>query len=163
MALRRRNDVNDGKAVKQLLNNMNNTTAKVRLGSLLDNQKGAAKGRYSFAVQGGAVGAVNLLDEDGLPVKLPAKALVLNAVIDVDTTITSASTPTIAIGLASTDDIKGATAIASLTGVVQGVPDGAVANAVKLASEATLTATIAGTTLTAGIFYVHLEYVVSDF
>lgn len=161
MAISRRNGVPD-KNVKLLLNKMNSVASLVRLGSLVDAQKGSTRARYDFTVSGGAVSTINLLDEEGNAVKLPANAIITNCVIDVITAPTSASTPTIAFGAASTNDLKTATAIASLTGIVQGIPVNTVGSAVKLASESTLTLTIAGTTLTAGKLMVFCDYVVSQ-
>jgi hypothetical protein len=161
MAIRRRNG-EPAADVKLLLNKMNSTAQKIRLGSLLDGQKGCAKGKYSFAVQGGAVGSVDLLDEEGNAVKIPDNAIVTNAIIDVVTAPTSASTPTVAVSLVDAGDLKTATAIASFTGIIQGTPANTVGTAIKTDGEKTLTATIAGTTLTDGLFYVHLDYVVSE-
>lgn len=161
MAIRRRNGEPNAD-VKLLLNKMNSTAGKVRLGSILDSQKGCAKGKYSFAVSGGAVGTISLLDEEGNAVTLPDNAIVTNCIIDVVTQPTSASTPTVAVGIASTTDLLTGTAIASVTGIIQGTPANTVATAIKLNGEKTLTTTIAGTTLTAGLFYVHVDYVVSE-
>lgn len=161
MAIQKRNGV-EANGVKLLLNKMNSVASKVRLGSLLDGQKGSAKGKYDFAVQGGAVSTIKLLDEEGQAVKLPDNAIITNCIIDVVSNPTSASTPTIAVGIAATNDLKTATAIASFTGIIQGIPDNAVANAIKLTAEKDLTMTIAGTTLTGGKFLVFVDYVVSE-
>lgn len=161
MAIRRRNDL-PAANIKLLLNKMNSTSNSTRLGSTIESQKGCARAKYDFAIQGGAATTVNLVDEDGLAVKLPDKAIITNCIIDVITNPTSASTPTIAIGAASTNDLKTATAIASLTGIVQGIPANTVGTAIKLSGEKTLTATIAGTTLTAGKFMVLVDFIVSE-
>lgn len=161
MAIRKRNGV-ESADVKLLLNKMNSVASKVRLGSLLDGQKGSAKGKYDFTVSGGAVSTINLLDEEGNAVKLPNKAIITNCIIDVITAPTSASTPTISVGIVSTTDLLAATAIASVTGIVQGVPVNTVGSAIKLTAEKTLGMSIAGTTLTAGKFMVFVDYVVSE-
>jgi hypothetical protein len=93
MAINKRNGV-EAADVKLLLNKMNSVASKVRLGSLVDGQKGSVKAKYDFTVQGGAVGAVNLLDEEGNVAKLPDNAIITNCIIDVVTAPTSASTPT---------------------------------------------------------------------
>lgn len=161
MAINQRNG-QTAAAAKKFLNDMNSQSAKVRLGDLVEGQRGVLKAKYDFAVQGGAVGAVNLTDDNGDDAKLPDNAIVINNFIDVHTTITSASTPTIALGVVAADDLKSATAIASLTGIVQGDTDGTVGNMIKLTAEKTLTMTIAGTTLTAGAFTQFVEYVVGE-
>lgn len=161
MAINRKN----GEAasdVVNLLNKMNSTAQKVRLGNLIKRQKGSVCGKYDFAVQGGAVGSINLIDEEGNAVKIPDNAIVTNAIIDVVTQPTSASTPTVAVGIASTTDILTGTAIASVTGILQGTPANTVATAIKMAAENTLTTTVAGTTLTGGKFYVHVDYLLSE-
>jgi len=161
MAINKRNG-EEAAGIKLLLNKMNSVASKVRLGSLLDGQKGSVRAKYDFAVQGGAVGAISLLDEEGNAVTLPDNAIITNAIIDVITPPTSASTPTIAVGVAAANDLKTATAIASFTGILQGIPDGTVAAAIKTEAEETLTMTIAGTTLTDGKFIVFADYVVSE-
>jgi hypothetical protein len=161
MAINKRNGV-EAAGVKLLLNKMNSTAAKVRLGSLLDGQKGSVRAKYDFATQGGAVSTINLLDEEGNAVKLPDNAIITDVIIDVITAPTSGGSATIAVGAVASNDLLGATAIASFTGILQGVPDDAVANMIKLSAEATLDMTIATAALTAGKFIVFVDYVVSE-
>lgn len=162
MAIQKKNGV-EAAGVQLLLNKMNSTAQLVRLGSLIQHQKGCTRARYDFATSGGAVGTIALLDGEGLPVKLPNKAIITNAIIDVITQPTSASTPTIAITVQSANDILTATAIASLTtGVKQGTPANTVGTAIKMTAENSVSAVIAGTTLTAGKFMVLIDYVVSE-
>jgi hypothetical protein len=161
MAINKRNDqAVDG--IRLLLNKMNSVAAKVRLGNLIEAQKGSVRAKYDFSVQGGAVSSVNLVDEDGVAITLPDNAVITNCIIDVVTNPTSSGSATIAVGAASTNDLKGATAIASFTGIVQGVPDNTVSNAIKLDGQKTLTATIGTAALTAGKFFAFVDYVVSE-
>lgn len=152
----------DAKAI--LNNQMGSAASKVRLGNVLDRQVGSAIGKYNFAVSGGAVGTISLLDDDGKALKLPAGAIITNVMIDVITSPTSGGSPTIAIGAAATNDLLTATAIGSLTaGRYQGIPDWAtVADQIKLSAEQTLDMTIATAALTAGRFNVHVQYVFSE-
>jgi hypothetical protein len=139
------------------------TAAKVRLGNVLKEQLGVAIGNYSFAVQGGAVGAISLRDADGQPLKLPTNALIKNVIINVITTPTSGGAATISVGIVSANDLLLATAVASVAGNLQGIPDDAtVADFIKLSSEQTVDITVAVAALTAGKFNVLIEYVVSE-
>lgn len=153
-------------AAQELLNKSANssTAVKTRLGLVLKEQLGVAIGSYSFAVQGGAIGTINLRDGDGKALKLPANAIIKNVVIDVITAPTSGGSATIAVTAVSSGDLLAATAIGSLTaGRYQGIPDDAtVADMIKLTSEKTLSIAVAVAALTAGKFNVLVEYVVSE-
>ena len=138
------------------------TANTVRLGLALKEQLGVAMGTYSFATQGGAIGTINLKDGDGKDLKLPANAIIKNVVIDVLTAPTSGGSATIAVTAVSSGDLKAATAIASFTGILQGIPANTVGTAIKLSSEKTLSMAIAVAALTAGKFNVLVEYVVSE-
>lgn len=119
--------------------------------------------QYSFAVQGGAIGAINLVGEDGKAAKLPKGAIVRDCLIDVVTAPTSGGAATIAFGTGqAANDLKAATAIASITGLVACVPVGTAATAIKLTLDRTPTITVAAFALTAGKFYVHIEYLMSS-
>jgi len=136
---------------------------QARLGLLLKEQLGVAIGNYSFAVQGGAVGTINLKDGDGKDLKLPANALIKNVVIDVITQPTSGGSATIAVTAVSSGDLLAALAVGSFTGRIQGIPDDAtVADMIKLSSEKTISIAVAVAALTAGKFNVLVEYVVSE-
>lgn len=145
-----------------ILNKMNASSSKARLGLAMKEQLGVAIGNYSFAVQGGAIGTISLKDGDGQVLKLPANALIKNVVIDVITSPTSGGSATIAVTAVSSGDLKAATAVASFTGKLQGIPDNVVANMIKLSSEKTISIAIATAALTAGKFNVLVEYVVSE-
>ena len=85
----------------------------------------------------------------------------MQATFDVITTPTSGGSPTIAFGANTTTDLKAATAIATYTGILAGVPVGTAATAVKTTAERTLTATIATATVTAGKIHFWVQYYVS--
>lgn len=118
---------------------------------------------YNFATQGGAVGAISLLDEDGRACTLPNKAIIRDALLDVVTAPTSGGSATIAFGSGqATNDLKAATAIASLTGLVAGVPVGTAATAIKLTADRSPTLTVAVAALTAGKINVLIQYQISE-
>lgn len=112
---------------------------------------------YDFAVQGGAIGSLNLVGN-----KLPVGAVVQSASIVVETAFTSGGSATVSLGdLASATKYMAATAVASLTDqslqTVTGVP-----NQVSVANEAQVTLAIAVAALTAGKLRVSLEYYMAD-
>lgn len=146
---------------KDLLNKMNSTAQLLRLGSLIEGQQGALRATYDFAVQGGAIGTVNLKDSDGNDATLPIGAIITQVYIDEVTNVTSGGSATIAFGANTTTDLIGATAIASFTGIIAGTPTGTAATMVKLTAARTLTATIGTAAVTAGKLNVFVEYVVS--
>jgi hypothetical protein len=161
MAIRKMNGVEAADA-KLLLNKMNSTAAKVRLGNLIGNQRGSVRGLYDFSVNGGAVGAISLLDEDGQVIKLPNKAIVTNVLIDIITAVVSTgNNGTMALGLNTTTDLLAAVDGDTLSGVAAGIPVGTAATAVKLTAERTLTLTIGTNAFTAGKFAVHVDFLQS--
>jgi hypothetical protein len=118
---------------------------------------------YDFAVLGGAVGSVNLLDCDGKAATLPKGAIITMCIIDIITTFTSGGSATVALGSGvATNDLKAATAFGSYTaGLLTGIQTGATSTAIKLTADGTMSATIAVAALTAGKCNVVVEYVVS--
>lgn len=117
---------------------------------------GFVKVTYDFDVHGGAVGDIPLDFE------LPDNAVVFDGFIDVLTDPTSDGSATVALKLEEAADILGATAIASVTGLVDTVPDGTGANAVKTTAARVLTMTVAVAALTAGKMNIFLRYFISD-
>lgn len=113
---------------------------------------------YSFATQGGAVGDIELKDEDGLSMVIPANACITRLWTDVKTSFTSGGSATVAIAASSTV-LLAATAYnsAALTGF-----DAQSLTAVKLSSASTLKITVATAALTAGVMRVFIEYIQSD-
>jgi hypothetical protein len=143
------------------LNQAGGVLAVNRIGDRLHEQVGCSKFQYSFAVDGGAISTITLTTQKGLQ-KLPAGAIVKQVIIDVLTEPTSSGLATVALGANSTTDLLAATAIASLTGRVAGVPVGTAATAVKVTAETGLKVTIAAFALTAGKFNVFVEWYMSE-
>jgi hypothetical protein len=152
MAIRKINGL-EAAGKKLLLNKMNSTAQAVRLGLALESQVGCARGLYDFAVNGGAVSTINLLDEEGNAIVLPNKAIITSVFIDVVTAMTSAGgSGTISLGANTTTDLRAAVDADTLSGISAGVPVGTAATAVKLTAERNLTVSIATEALTAGKF-----------
>lgn len=141
-----------------------NMMAKYKLGSLVTKGKvHVATAKYDFAVQGGAIGTVNLVGGNGKPVVLPNKAIVVDCIIDVVTPATTSASGTIALSTGQgAADLKAALAAASYTGRVACVPVGTAATAIKLTADRTMTATIATGAITAGKFGVIVQYVMGE-
>lgn len=141
------------------------------------------KGTWDFSLQGGAIGTINLLDAMQVyplsqptllgsrtfpALYLPPGFIVLNCLIDVITALTGGGSPTIALSTGvNAADLKAATAMATYTGLLAGIPINTAATAVKVplttaqpGSIATMT--IAANALTAGKFNVHLEGYIGD-
>lgn len=118
-----------------------------------------ARGRYSFAVDGGAVGSTDCTVES-----LPANAVVLGGFVEVDTACTSGGSGTLAITLESAGDIVAAAAVSgapwSTTGRKSVIPVFTGATVVKTTAARKIVATIATAALTAGVVDVVLFYVV---
>lgn len=147
------------------INRSSSVARKHSLGTLLHKNVNVVVGKYSYAVQGGAVGSVNLLsdltDATSL-VKIPDNAVIKQVWIDVLTPGTTSASGTMAITLQSAGDLKAALAAASYTGILAGIPVGVAANMIKLTAERTLVGTIATGALTAGKWNVYVEYVLGD-
>lgn len=118
-----------------------------------------AKAKYDIAVQGGGTGTKDLVGEDGKPVILPDKAVIVDCLIDVLTPGATSASGTVALTAQSAGDLKGTTAAASYTGRVACVPVGTAATAIKLTANRTLTYTIATGPLTNGKFWVYVYYI----
>ena len=170
-----------------------NAIVKNQLGSqLIRRSQRIAKGTYDFAVQGGAVGNINLYDsvyapgvsampgqpqsvgvakQAGVfkPLILPYNSIVVRALIDVITAPTSGGSATLALSTGATAaDLLAATAKASFTGLIDGIPVHSAATAIKITQAVTGSQgvipflAIAVAALTAGKFNVHIEYYLSD-
>lgn len=113
---------------------------------------GYVKATYDFAELGGAVGDITL------SLKLPAGALVYNGLVNVLTNPTSGGSATVALKIEGSADLLAATAISSVTGQIDLVPDGTAANVVALTEERSLTVTVATAALTAGKMDIYLQY-----
>ncbi len=118
-----------------------------------------ARARYDFAVDGGAVGDIDLTAAGALP----ANAVVITGFIEVDTVPTSGGSATIALKTEGAADLLAATAISgapwSTTGRKSVIPVGTGATSVKTTAARKIQATVAVAALTAGVFDVVLGYV----
>lgn len=132
------------------------------LGSILHRQVGLVVGKYSFAVQGGAVSTINLLTDltdTNSSITLPSGAIIKQVAINILTAIVSTSNDgTLALTANSSGDLLAAVDGDTLSGVTAGIPTGSAANMVKLTADRTLTMAIATHAFTAGIFDVYVEY-----
>ena len=173
----------------------NPNAAGVQLGSqLIRRSQRIAKGVYDFAVQGGAIGTANLYDpsfapgvsampgqsqavgvsvQKGVfkPLIIPYNAIIVRALIDVITAVTSGGSATIAVGSGvGSTDLLGATGKASFTAntLIDATPNHTAANSIKVLQPVTGSQgvipfiTIATAALTAGKFNVHIEYYLGD-
>lgn len=132
------------------------------IGNLIHESPNVLKAVYDFSVLGGAIGSVNLVDDLGNAAKLPLGAIITRTFIDVITAPTSGGSATVALTAQTAGDLKAALAIASLTGLVEGLQTGAISAAVKLTADRQLLATIATAALTAGKFNLFVHYVLGN-
>lgn len=132
------------------------------LGFEVHRLKNVVKAVYDFSVDGGAVSSINLKDEFGNLIIFPIGAIITNVTLDVITPCTTSASGTLAIDSQGAGDLLAATAAASVTGKLAGVPVGTAATWVKISSSAKqLKATIATGALTAGKAYIFIEYLLS--
>lgn len=116
-----------------------------------------ARALYEFAVDGGAVGDIALRGD-----KIPAGAIVVDALIHVDAVPTSGGAATIAIKVEGAADINAADAISGAPWSTTGAKRsdfGATSAPIKTTAERSVVATIATAALTAGKFTVVVWYV----
>lgn len=137
---------------------------------MLADQQRAVRCTYDFANQGGAIGALNLasattdaLNKPKTSCMIPKGAIVMEVLVDTVTALTSGGSATLALSTGqSANDILGATGYASYTGILAGTPVGTAATAIKMTADRTPTVTIATAAVTAGKFYVIINYNVSQ-
>lgn len=119
-----------------------------------------ARGRFDFAVDGGAIGDIDLTSST----QIPALAVVLGGFIEVDTILASGGSATVALKTEGAADLLAATAFGSspwsTTGRKSIIPVFTGATTVKTTAARKLQATIATATLTGGAFDVVVFYVV---
>lgn len=117
------------------------------------------RGRYDFAVDGGAVGDIDLT----LEAQIPANAIILGGFVEVDTALTSGGSATVAVKVEGAGDIIAATAFGgapwSTTGRKSVVPVFTGATSVKTTAARKVQATVATAALTAGVFDVVLFFI----
>jgi hypothetical protein len=121
-----------------------------------------ARGTYDFAVDGGAVGAINLIGS----ADIPSGAVVLGGLIDVITALTSGGAATGALKVEGAGDLVAATVVSgapwSTTGRKSIIPVFTGATTVKTTAARDITLTVAVAALTAGKFDVYLVYLDID-
>lgn len=154
------------------LNRMNSVAQKHQLGSLLHKNTNTVVGKYSYAVQGGAVGDISLLsdlNDTASTITIPDNAIVKQVFVDVLTQPTGtacvgscASGTSVGVKLVNSGDLVANTGIASFTGRLAGVPVDTAATMIKLSADKVLKATISNSVATAGVFNVYIEYVLGD-
>lgn len=137
----------------------------VLLGSqVITNKEQLLKCRYDFSMQGGSsAAAINLKNVvDGTNCELPSGAIITDGLIDIITAPVGNSS-TIAFGSGqAANDLKTATATASLTGLVTLIPVGTAATAIKMTAIRKPTITIATAALTVGKFNVFIKYLLGN-
>ena len=116
------------------------------------------RGRYDFAVDGGAVSTIALTS--GTPI--PSGSTIVGGYVDVITPLTSGGAATIACQVEAANDVLTAVAVASWTAGVKNIlpapTTGALtaSTAVRTTAARNISAVIAGAALTAGKFDVVL-------
>jgi hypothetical protein len=115
------------------------------------------RGRYDFAVDGGAISSITISAEN-----IPANAIILGGVVEVDTAVTSGGAATLAVQVESAGDIVAAAAVSgapwSTTGRKSVIPAFTGATTVKTTAARGIVVVIAAATLTAGQVDVLLAY-----
>lgn len=158
---------------------LNNTPygEKVQLGTQLQSKKvQLLKALYNFNVQGGAVGHVDLVDEEGNKAMIPAGAIVKDCILHVLTPATSPGSASVAFDTGVLrNDLKDTTVKASLAtpdSLVACTPVGTAASAIKMpgytdeyssevTKEYTVGMSIFGAALDGGEFALYIEYILN--
>lgn len=126
----------------------------------LDGNLRTARVEYDFAVDGGAIGSITLRGQGAIP----DNAIIVDGLIDVITTFTSATdAATVALTANSAGDLKAAVAISNGAnpwdaGLKDLVPVSTAATSVKLTADRSLVMAIAGEALTAGKMVIFVNY-----
>ncbi|MDI9885908.1 hypothetical protein QMZ92_16360 [Streptomyces sp. HNM0645] len=129
---------------------------KMTAGSAMGSKK-YARGLYDFATDGGASGDITLRGDT-----IPSAAIITDALIHVDTALTSGGAATVAIKVESAADINAADAISGAPWSSTGAKRGdftATTAPIKTTAARSIVATVGTADLTAGKFSVLVEYV----
>lgn len=116
-----------------------------------------AIGLYDFAVDGGVAGDITLRGDT-----IPSGAVITDALIHVDTALTSGGSATVAIKVEGAADINAADAISGAPWSTTGAKRGdftATTAPIKTTAARAIVATVGTADLTAGKFTVAVEYV----
>ncbi len=128
---------------------------KLKAGGPLGRPKPAV-GLYEFALDGGAVGDIVLRGDT-----LPSGAIIVDALIHVDTAVTSGGSATLAIKTEGAADINAADAVSGAPWSTTGAKRAdftATTAPIKTTAARSITATVATAALTAGKFTVVVWY-----
>lgn len=147
-----------------LLSRANKASPLEGIGSVINKTKGLLVAVYDFSVEGGAVGTIYLLDDEGNPAILPRGAVVTNVVVSTLTTLASGGATNVSIGVLNTQDLLGVTAKGTLAapGFDAGTPVGTAATWVGPVADnggTQVYMTIYLNALTAGKMKIFIEYV----
>lgn len=116
------------------------------------------RGRYDFAVDGGAVSSIVISGSD----RIPANAIILCGIMEVDTAVVGAGA-TLGVQVEAAGDIVAAAAVSgapwSTTGRKSVVPVFTGATVVKTTQARDIVAVVTAAVLTAGVFDVMLAYI----
>lgn len=116
-----------------------------------------ARARYDFSVDGGAVSSIVISAE-----KVPANALILGGVLEVDTAVVGAGA-SVALQVEAAGDLVAAAAVSgapwSTTGRKSVIPVFTGATALKTTQARDIVAVVSAAVLTAGVFDVFLAYI----
>lgn len=126
-------------------------------GGLSLGQPKCARASYDFAVDGGAVGDITLRGDS-----VPSGAIITDALIHVDTVLTSGGAATVAIKTEGAADINAADAISGAPWSTTGAKRGdftATTAPIKTTAARAIVATVGTAALTAGKFSVIVWYV----
>jgi hypothetical protein len=157
---------------EQILVDAQNSSPLEGLGLEVNENQNAKRFLYDASVMSTGVGAVQLVDDQGNPAVLPVGSIIKRTFVDVVVAVASAGAATVAVGCTTAVDILAATAKASLgVGLVEGTAAGPAADMTKVLTGTTVlqrndfsvpaqpvVATIGTAALTAGKFYVHVEF-----
>jgi hypothetical protein len=117
-----------------------------------------SRGRWDFAVDGGAISTIAITAE-----KIPANAIILGGVVEVDTVVTSGGAGTLGVQVEGAGDIVAATVVSgapwSTTGRKSVVPVFTGASTVKTTVPRDISVVIGAAALTAGAVDVFLVYI----
>lgn len=116
-----------------------------------------AVGLYDFAVEGGATGDITLRGDS-----IPSGAVIVDALLDVETVVTSAGAATLAIKAESAADINAADVVSGAPWSTTGAKRAdltATTAPVKTTAKRNIVATVGTAALTAGKFKVVVWYV----
>lgn len=121
------------------------------------------RGEYSFAIDGGAIGAIALRASQGSQGPIPSGSVILEAFLDVTTLFTTGTAATMALSVEGANDLVSATVVSgapySTTGLKATLPVFTAASMIKTTAERSPTATIATGTVTAGVLALVIFYI----